>query len=100
MSVKEIDRFEALATDLGVEVHSAGGKTAHLENAVHALGREVNARGELVRVPPEHRVTSIRIDGSERPGPDGGLELVHHLVASQGGVVGLKVKLEVREQLI
>src|SRR5699024_4262654 len=37
VGVEEIDRFEALAADLGVEVNAAGGEAFHAQDAEHAL---------------------------------------------------------------
>ena len=87
--MEQVDRLVALAAYLGIEVDAARLEAAHLEYAKHAFGGEVDACGELVRVPAEHRVAGVGVDGAERVGGDGDFEFVLHLVTGQGGVVGL-----------
>ena len=49
---------------------------------------------------PEQVIAGIGVDRAERARADGDLELVHHLVTGEGGVVGLEVELEVGQQVV
>src|SRR5262249_34349433 len=100
VGMEKVDGLEAFSANLGVEVDSAGGKTPHAEDAEHALGRQIKTCGKLVGIPAQERVTGVGVDGAECAGIDGDLELVHGLVASEGGVVGLEVQLEVGEEVV
>ena len=94
MGVEEVDRLEALAAHLRVEVESARGESSHLHDAEHHLGGEVEVGRELVGVPADEFVAGVGIDGAEGVGPEADLDLVGHGVAGEGGVVGLEVHLE------
>ena len=100
VGVEQVDRLEALAPDLGVEVDAAGREPAHAQDHQHALGGQIDVRRELVGVPAQQRVAGVGVDRAEGPGADGHLELVHHLVAGERGVVGLEVELEVGQQVV
>ena len=100
MRVEEVHRLEALAADLGVEVHAAGLEAAVFQDAQHALRGEVDVGGELVGVPAEHEVAGVGVDGAEGAGGAGDFQLVLHGVAGEGGVVGLKVELEVVHEVV
>ena len=49
---------------------------------------------------PEQVIAGVGVDRAERAGADGDLQLVHHLVAGQGGVIGFEVELEVGQQVV
>ena len=49
---------------------------------------------------PSRVVAGVGVDRAQRPGADGDLQLVHHLVAGERGVVGLEVELEVGQQVV
>ena len=100
VGVKQVDGLEALAADLGVEVDAAGGETAHVQDAEHALRRQIDARRELVGIPAQQVIAGVGVDRAQCPGSDGDLQLVHHLVTGQGRVIGLEVELEVRQEVV
>ena len=100
VGVEQVDRLEALAADLGVEVDAAGREPAHVEDAEHALRGQVDVGGELVGVPAQQVVAGVGVDRAQGARADGDLQLVHHRVAGQRGVVGLDVQLEVRQQVV
>ena len=70
------------------------------QDAEHALGREIDIGGELVGIPAEQVIAGVGVDRAECAGVDGDLELVHHLVAGEGGVIGFEVELEVGEEVV
>ena len=65
MGVEEVDRLEALAADLGVEVQAAGGEAAVLEDDEHDLRGQVDVGGELVGVPAQEQVAGVGVDRAE-----------------------------------
>ena len=100
MGIKQVDRLEALPSHLGIKVDSSGGKSAHAQDAEHALSGQVEVGGELVGVPAHQVVSGIGVDRAQCAGTDGHFELVHHLVAGERGMIGFEIELEMRQQVI
>ena len=98
--MEQVDGLEALATDLGVEVHAAGGQPAILEDRIHDLRGEIDVGRELVGVPAHQRVAGVGIDRAQETLHAGILQLMLHLVAGERGVVGLDVHLHMLFQAI
>lgn len=88
------------ATTLGIEVETTGGEAAHFEDFFHDAGGEVEVGRELVGVPADEFVALVGIDGAEGIGSDGDGHFVQHGVTSEGGVVGLKIELEVTHEAV
>src|SRR5690606_5842631 len=95
MGVEEIDRLEALAADLRIEVDTAGREAAVLEDHEHDLRRQVDIGRELVGVPTEEKIARVRIDRAEEALRAGVVELVLHRVPGERRVVRLDVELDV-----
>ena len=100
MGIKQVDRFEAFAADLGVKVDAAGAEAAVLEDRQHALRGEVVVGRELVGVPAEEQVARVGVDRAEATLCACVVELVHHRVTGEGRVIGLEVELEVGHQVV
>jgi len=64
------------------------------------VGGQVDIGGELVGVPADVGRAHIRVDAAECASLESDGEFVLHGVASEGGVVGLDVELEVFQQVI
>lgn len=60
--VEKVDGFEGFPAHFGVEIHPAFFQATIFQNGEHALGRQIDVGGELVRVPAELGVTRIRVD--------------------------------------
>ena len=93
MRVEEIGRIDALPTDLGVKIESAGGETTRLQNFVNRQSDFLDAVGELIGIPTDLPIAAIGIDAAEdaQCGRRGGLML--EAVTGQGRVIGLDIDL-------
>src|ERR1035437_6802372 len=98
--VKQIYRLEAFAATLRVEVHTAGRQAAVFQNGEHRMGRQVNAGGELIRVPTEKLVAGVGVNRTQRIRRARHFKFMLHRMASERGVVRLNVEFEVREQIV
>ena len=65
VGVEQVDRLEAFAADLGVEVDAAGGEAAVLQQHEHALRRQIDVGRELVGVPAEQQVAGVGVDRAQ-----------------------------------
>ncbi len=95
MGVEEVHRLDAFALHVGVEVQSAGGEPAALENAQHRRRRVVQVGGELIGIPAQQQVAAVGVDRAEHVVGHREFQLVLEAVLSECGVVGLDVELEV-----
>ncbi len=100
MSDEQVVGLEALATNLGIEVHATGRETAVLQHGEHGLGRQVNVGWELIRVPAQEVIAHVGIDGPERSGSARDFEFMFHGLAGQPRVVDLDVEFEVLKQAV
>ena len=62
VSVKEVDRLEALAAHFRIKIHAARGEPTHAKDAQHALRGEVDIGRELVGIPPEKVIACVGVD--------------------------------------
>ena len=93
MSVKQVDRLEAFATDFGIEVDSTWREATLLQDHQHALCGEVDVGRKLIRIPAKHHVTRVGVDAAESSLHRRILQLVHHRVPSQCRVICLNIEL-------
>ena len=100
MGVEQIQRLEAFASAFGVEVQTAGGESAVLENYEHHLGRQIDVRWELVGIPAEKHVAVVGIDRTEHTLRTGVIQFVFNGMTSQSRVVGFDVHLDVVFQTV
>ena len=89
-----------LTASLGVEIQTAVGKAARLDDLVHTEGGIVNVGGELVGVPTQKHIALVGIDGAKDAVDGGHAELVLEGVACQSGMVGLNVHAEVVHETV
>src|SRR5262249_25460501 len=98
--VEQINRLEALAPYLGIEVDAARRQSPLPQDDQHALRRQVQVGRELIRIPAEQEVAAVGVDRAEQALRGGVGQLVHHRVPRQRRVVGLHVQLEMIRQAV
>ena len=94
VGVEQVDRVDALAADLGVEVGAAAAESALLEDHEHDLRREVDVGRELVGVPAEEQVARVGVDRAQGIVDAGVFEFVHHRVTGERRMIGLDVEFD------
>src|SRR5581483_11204083 len=94
VSMEKVDRLKALTAHLGIEIQTAGGEAAVLQNDQHALRGQIEIGGKLVGVPPQERIAAVGVHGAEQPLRRRVSQLVHHRVPGQRRVVRLDVQFE------
>ncbi len=70
VGVEQVDRLEALAADLGVEVDAARSQAALCQDHQHAAGRQVEVGRELIGVPAQQQVAAVGVDRAEHAWQD------------------------------
>ena len=101
VGVEQVDRLEALAADLGVEVDAAGREARPCPGCRACTGSSgrCSVGNWSVSQPSSGSPVLASIEPSA-PAPMATSQLVHHLVTGEGRVVGLEVELEVGEQVV
>ena len=99
MGVEQVDRFEALAADLGIEVDAARRETAVLEQRVHALRGEIDVRRELISIPAEEHIARVCVDRAQNSRATGDFHFVLHRMAGERRVVRFQIELQVVDEI-
>src|SRR5262245_13668362 len=100
VSMEKIDRVDALAPELGVEIEPARIEPAGSEDDEQRADGFLDVVRKLIGVPSQLRITAVDVDASEEPGERGVRELVLERVTGECRVVHLDIELELTHQVV
>ncbi len=100
VGIEKVHVIDGLASDMGVEVEAAGGKSARLQDGVHGHRGVVKVCRELVGVPAEQQVAAVGVHGAEDAVDGGKFQFVMEGMSGQGRMVGFDVHFEMGQEAV
>src|SRR5882724_7941207 len=100
MGMDQVERIDRLPPDLGVEVETAGGETATLQQFVKHQRKLGHIHRELIGIPAEQIVAAVDVERAQDAQGLCQRDLVLERMAGQNGVVLLDVEFDVVQQVV
>ena len=85
------------AAGLGVKVKTSG-ESVTFEHLIHAKGRVIDVKGELVGIPAQEHVPLIGVDAAQHAVHGGDAKIVLEGMSGKRRVIGFDVQLEILVQ--
>jgi len=99
MRMEEVQRLERVSAAFGIEVQSAGGKSAHGQDLQHDAGGEIQIGWEFIGIPSAIGSSLVGVHGAECAGFARDAHFVNHGVTGECGVIGFQIEFEMFEQV-